>query len=49
MKRLGSAVRLTLCLPPVWLAMITLVLVFAYNGWDPVYDVLIFAVQRFFG
>ena len=49
MRRLGSAIRLMLCLPPVWFALVALGLAFAYNGWDPVYDILLFAFYRLFG
>jgi hypothetical protein len=46
MKTLGSAIKLLLCLPPVWLAILAIGTAFAFNGWEPFVDIAAYAVQR---
>ncbi|MFQ6100489.1 MAG: hypothetical protein ACE5OS_04560 [Anaerolineae bacterium] len=48
MKSLGPAIRLMLCLPPVWIALVTAGIVVAVNGWEPCVDIALYAVQRLF-
>jgi hypothetical protein len=48
MKSLGSAIKMLLCLPPVWLAILAAGAAFAFNGWEPFVDIAAYAVQRLF-
>ena len=48
MKSLGSAIKMLLCLPPVWLAILAAGAAFAFNRWEPFVDIAAYAVQRLF-
>ena len=46
MNRLMTAIRLTLGLPPVWIAAGVAATVVVLNNWQPFVDILLYAVQR---
>ncbi len=46
MNRLGSAIRLMLYLPPVWIALTVTGWVVVVNGWEPFVDIALYAIQR---
>jgi len=48
MNRLGSAVRLMLYLPPLWIALAAMGVVLAINGGEPLADIALYAIQRLF-
>jgi len=48
MSRLGSAIRLMFCMPPVWIATAELVWVGWLNGREPLVDIALYAIQRLF-
>lgn len=48
MNRLGSAVRLMLYLPALWVALAAIGVVIAVNGSDPFTDIVRYAIQRLF-
>jgi len=46
MSRLTLAIRLTLFLPPVWIAMAVTAVALVGNGWEPGLDIIDYAVTR---
>jgi hypothetical protein len=48
MGRLGTAMRLMLCIPPVWIATLVLVWAAWINSQDAIVDIALFAVERLF-
>jgi hypothetical protein len=48
MNRLGSAIRLVFCLPPVWIALVAVAAAVVFNGWEPFVDIVLYAIQRLF-
>lgn len=48
MNRLGSAVRLMLYLPQVWIAIAATGVAVLANGWEPFVDIAVYAVWRLF-
>ena len=48
MNRMGSAIRLMFCLPPVWVTLVVTGWVVVVNGWEPFVDIALYAAQRLF-
>ena len=48
MDRLGSAVRLMLYLPALWIALAAIGVVVAVNGSEPFADIARYAIERLF-
>jgi hypothetical protein len=48
MGRFGTAIRLMLCIPPVWIAALVLVWAAWINSQDAIVDIALFAVERLF-
>ena len=48
MGRFGGAIRLMLCIPPVWIAAVVLVWAAWINSQDAILDIALFAVERLF-
>jgi len=48
MGRLGVAIRLMLCIPPVWIAAVVLVWAAWVNSQAAIVDIALFAVERLF-
>jgi hypothetical protein len=48
MGRFGVAIRLMLCIPPVWIAAVVLVWAAWINSQDAILDIALFAVERLF-
>lgn len=46
MKRMGSTISLMLCLPQAWLALAGAVVAIVGSHWEPLMDIVIYAVQR---
>jgi len=46
MKGIASALRTVLVLPPVWLALLAVTAAVVANGWQPLMDIVNFAVWR---
>ena len=48
MNRLGSAIRLMLYLPALWVALAAMGLIVAVNGSEPLADIARYAIERLF-
>ncbi len=46
MKGISSALRMVLALPAVWLALLAAAAAMATTGWQPVMDIVRFALWR---
>jgi hypothetical protein len=46
MTRVGSAIRLMLFLPPVWIATVVTGWAVVVNGWEPFVDIVVCAASR---
>ena len=46
MKRTGSAIGLMLCLPQVWLVLVGAMAAIMGSHWEPLVDIVLYAVQR---
>lgn len=48
MSRLWLAIRLVLCLPAVWFAIVVMGWAILVNGREPFVDIALYAVERLF-
>lgn len=46
MNRLATAIRLTLSLPPVWIALGVTIVAFLLGNWNTLMDIVTYAAQR---
>ena len=48
MNTIGSAIRLVMRLPQVWIALVVIGAAIVVNGQEPFVDILTYAIQRLF-
>jgi hypothetical protein len=46
MNRMGSVIRLMLCLPQMWIALVATGVAIVANNWETLVDIAIYALWR---
>jgi hypothetical protein len=46
MKRMGTGIGLLMCLPQLWLAMLGVLVAVLGSHWEPLVDIVTYAIRR---